>query len=37
MKFQIIQDSQGKPTGVYIPINEWNELKKEFKENDYPQ
>lgn len=31
MKLQIIQDSQGKATGVYIPIKEWNELKKEFK------
>lgn len=27
MKLQIIQDSKGKATGVYIPINEWNELK----------
>lgn len=31
MKLQIIQDSKGKPTGVYIPINEWNELKKQYK------
>jgi len=32
MKLQIIQDSKGKATGVYIPINEWNELKKQYKD-----
>ncbi len=32
MKLQIIQDSKGKATGVYIPINEWNALKKQYKE-----
>ena len=31
MKLQIIQDSKGKPTGVYIPISEWMELKKQYK------
>lgn len=31
MKLQVIQDSKGKPTGVYIPINEWKELKKQYK------
>ncbi len=31
MKLQIIQDSKGKPTGVYIPMNEWKELKKIYK------
>lgn len=30
MRLQIIQDSKGKPTGVYIPINEWKELKKRY-------
>lgn len=32
MKLQIIQDHEGKTTGVYIPISEWNALKKQFKE-----
>jgi hypothetical protein len=32
MRLQIIQDSKGKATGVYIPINEWNQLKKQYKE-----
>jgi ribosome-binding protein aMBF1 (putative translation factor) len=32
MKVQIIQDSKGKKTGVYIPIQEWNELKKQYTE-----
>lgn len=32
MKLQIIQDSKGKATGVYIPINEWNELKKQHRD-----
>jgi hypothetical protein len=31
MKIQEIQDSKGKPTGVFIPINEWRKLKKQFK------
>lgn len=32
LKLQIIQDSKGKTTGVYIPINEWKELKKQYKD-----
>lgn len=32
MRVQIIQDSKGKATGVYIPINEWRELKKQYKD-----
>jgi hypothetical protein len=41
MKLQIIQDSKGKATGVYIPIREWKELKKQYKglealENEEP-
>lgn len=32
MRLQIIQDSKGKATGVYIPISEWKELKKQYKE-----
>lgn len=32
MKLQIIQDSKGKATGVYIPISEWKKLKKQYKD-----
>lgn len=32
MRLQIIQDSKGKATGVYIPINEWKELKKRYRD-----
>ena len=32
MRLQIIQDSKGKATGVYIPISEWKELKKLYKD-----
>lgn len=32
MKLQVIQDSKGKATGVYIPINEWRQLKKRYKD-----
>ena len=28
---QFISDSTGQTTGVFIPINEWNELKDKFK------
>lgn len=31
MKIQIIQNSKGKATGVYIPINEWTQLKKQYR------
>ena len=31
MNVQYISDSSGKTTGVFIPINEWNELKRKFK------
>lgn len=31
MRLQVIQDSKGKATGVYIPINEWKELKKQYR------
>tara|TARA_R110000850_G_scaffold248625_1_gene373540 strand:+ start:712 stop:939 length:228 start_codon:yes stop_codon:yes gene_type:complete len=29
---QFISDNEGKTTGVFIPITEWNNLKKRFKE-----
>ena len=32
MRNQVIQDSKGKATGVFIPINEWKELKKQYKD-----
>ncbi len=31
MNLQYIQDSDGKNSGVYIPIKEWERLKKKFK------
>jgi hypothetical protein len=31
MSFQFISDSAGKTTGVFIPIEEWNELKNKYK------
>ena len=31
MKLQLIQDSKGKATGVYIPMSDWKELKKQFR------
>jgi hypothetical protein len=32
MGLQLIQNSNGKATGVFIPINEWRKLKKLYKE-----
>ena len=32
MNLQFISDSEGQTTGVYIPINEWNALKRKFKD-----
>jgi hypothetical protein len=32
MKIQVIQDSKGKATGVFIPIHDWQKLKKQNKE-----
>jgi len=31
MSLQIIQDSKGNATGVFIPIKEWKEIKKQHK------
>ncbi|WP_088653079.1 hypothetical protein [Geofilum rhodophaeum] len=31
MNLQYVSDSKGKTTGVFIPINEWNELKKKYE------
>ncbi len=35
MNLQYISDSKGQTTGVFIPINEWNELKKKFKDIEH--
>lgn len=32
MGLQIIQDGDGNATGIYIPITEWTELKKQYKD-----
>ena len=32
MSLQFIQNEKGKPTGVFIPINEWKEMKAQYKE-----
>lgn len=32
MNVQYISDSHGVTTGVFIPINEWNELKDKYKD-----
>lgn len=34
MNLQYITDSDGQTTGVFIPINEWNDLKTKFKDFD---
>ena len=30
MKTQVIEDHNGVPTGVFIPIKEWEKLKKQY-------
>lgn len=32
MRLQVIQDNKGKATGVFIPISDWQELKKQHKD-----
>lgn len=32
MRLQVIKDGKGKATGVYIPISEWKELKKQYRD-----
>ncbi len=31
MNLQYISDSEGQTTGVFIPIKEWNKIKRKFK------
>lgn len=32
MNLQYISDSKGQTTGVFIPINDWNDLKNKYKD-----
>ncbi len=32
MRLQVIQDGYGKNTGIFIPINDWNELTSKYDE-----
>lgn len=32
MNLQIIHDSKGNPTGVFIPMPDWKKLKKQYSE-----
>jgi len=32
MSLQIIQNEKGKPTGVFIPIKEWKQMKAKYKD-----
>ena len=32
MNVQYISDGKGQTTGVFIPINDWNELKSKYKD-----
>jgi hypothetical protein len=32
MKIQVIEDSEGNPTGVFIPIKEWKGIKKKLND-----
>ncbi|WHF51406.1 hypothetical protein QGN23_13410 [Chryseobacterium gotjawalense] len=34
MNLQYINDSQGNPTGVFIPIEDWKKLEKKYQIND---
>ncbi len=34
MALQVIQDSKGKEMGVFIPIRDWNKMKKRYKDLD---
>jgi hypothetical protein len=42
MNLQYISDSNGVPTGVFIPMNDWNKLKEKYNDietelNDIPE
>jgi heme oxygenase len=31
MKLQVVNNSKGKAAGIFIPISDWNKLKKRYK------
>ena len=35
MSLQLIQDGSGKTTGVFIPIREWKQLKKQHRDLEF--
>jgi hypothetical protein len=37
MNIQYISDSKGQTTGVFIPINEWNDLKNKYKDIEHEE
>ncbi|MCG8582765.1 MAG: addiction module protein [Bacteroidales bacterium] len=37
MNLQYISDSKGRTTGVFIPINEWNNLKNKYKDIEHEE
>lgn len=37
MNLQYITDGKGQTTGVFIPIEEWNDLKSKFKGVDFEE
>ena len=37
MNLQYISDSTGKITGIFIPIDEWNNLKEKYKGIDHEE
>lgn len=37
MSFQYTYDAEGKPIGVFVPINEWNQITSELKKKFPPQ
>jgi hypothetical protein len=37
MNLQYISDSKGQTTGVFIPINEWNDLKSKYKDLEWEE
>ncbi|MFA7444984.1 MAG: addiction module component CHP02574 family protein [Flavobacteriaceae bacterium] len=42
MRTQVIQDHNGKPTGIFIPIEDWENIKKNYPDientnDEFPQ
>ena len=36
MQLQVIHDSNGKVTGVFIPVEDWQEFKTKYKNTELP-